>query len=52
MRLPNEVIDYIFEFYNPFTEYNSKYVLRELKIRFIQDILIKEELKNAVHFLN
>ena len=45
MRLPNEVIDYIFEFYNPFTEYNSKYVLRELKIRFIQDILIKT--KNA-----
>ena len=45
MRLPNEVIDYIFEFHNPYTEYNSKYVLRELKIRNIQDNLI--ETKNA-----
>ena len=45
MRLPNEIIDYIFEFHNPYREYYSKYVIRELKIRRIQDYFIKT--KNA-----
>ena len=39
MRLPDEVMNYIFEYHNPLKEYYSKYILVELKIRHYQDYI-------------
>lgn len=39
MRLPDDVINYIFEYHNPLKEYYSKYILIELKIRKYQDYI-------------
>ena len=39
MRLPDDVMNYIFEYHNPLKEYYSNYILVELKIRNYQDYI-------------